>query len=235
MPSAREVRNLRAMTAAVAAGADRALTAAWGALDLSRPDESRDLLLDAVPAITTAYGDAGSAVAADWYDAVRADEGVSGLWLATPAAPFTAEWVRDRVRFGARWLYSPTPEQMLPFLRGAVDEYTKQPMRDTVTQSASQDPKAAGWTRVTVGTTCKFCVMLAGRGGVYRSEHSAAFASHGHCDCTAVPSWDQNAEPVPARAYVASRRVGAMSAEQRAIHRERVRGYLDQMTTPTGG
>lgn len=48
----------------------------------------------------------------------------------------------------------------------------------------------AGWRRTTVGTSCKFCLMLATRGAVYTSEDIARYGYagskyHDHCDCGA--------------------------------------------------
>lgn len=48
----------------------------------------------------------------------------------------------------------------------------------------------AAWRRTTVGTSCKFCLMLASRGAVYTSEDVARYGNagskyHDHCDCGA--------------------------------------------------
>ena len=48
----------------------------------------------------------------------------------------------------------------------------------------------ARWRRTTVGTSCKFCLMLASRGAVYTSEDVAKYGYagsryHDHCDCGA--------------------------------------------------
>jgi hypothetical protein len=207
-------------------------------LDLGRPERARDELLAFVPALTVAYGEAAATVAADWYDEVRAAEGVRGRYVATMAAPFPAEHVQARVRFGASHLFTATPAMMLPFLAGAVDEYVLQPGRDTIQRSSVADPRASGWHRQASAGACNFCRMLAGRGGVYRRE-TAAFAAHGNCGCIAVPSWDANAPEVPAAAYVASERMDGLrrraaagdASAQRQLdeNRRRVREYLAEM------
>jgi hypothetical protein len=185
-------------------------------------------LLEFVPVLTSTYGDAAATVAADWYDDVRASEGVRGRFAATLADPFPAEAVEARVRFGASHLFTATPALMLPFLSGAVDEYVLQPGRDTIQRSAVADPAASGWHRQASAGACNFCRMLAGRGGVYRQE-TAAFAAHGNCGCVAVPSWDADAPEVPVEAYVASERTSRMSPEQKERHTARVREYLAAM------
>lgn len=39
------------------------------------------------------------------------------------------------------------------------------------------------WRRVTVGKSCDYCLVLATRGAVYRSEATASASGHSHCDC----------------------------------------------------
>lgn len=227
MPSASDVEALRAANRELVRRVERDLNGFWASLDLSKPERVRDALLRFVPALTTAYGDAAAVVAADWFDAVRASEGVPGRFRAGLAAAFPAEFVESRVRFGAGHLFTADPGQTLVFLAGAVQEYVLQPGRDTVARAAVEDPAASGWERRVRGDGCRFCRGLASRGAVYRKE-TAGFASHGHCTCVAVPSWDPNAPEVPAAAYVASEKSAAMSPEQRKRHTARVREWLDQ-------
>ena len=61
--------------------------------------------------------------------------------------------------------------------------------RSTVIESVRADPAAVGWQRVLGGGGCDFCVMLAGRGAVYK-EDTADFPAHDHCGCTTEPSYD---------------------------------------------
>lgn len=229
MPSASDVEALRSANRELVRRVERDLNGFWSSLDLTRPERARDALLRFVPALTSAYGEAAAVVAADWFDAVRASEGVPGRFRAGLVEPFPAEFVESRVRFGAAHLFSADPGQTLAFLAGAVQEYALQPGRDTVTRAAVEDPEASGWERRATGaSTCRFCRMLIGRGGVYR-QGSVGFAAHGHCDCVAVPSWDPGAPEVPVSAYVASQSTVRMSAAQHARHTARVREYLAGM------
>lgn len=229
MPSANDVADLRTANRELVRRVERDLNGFWASLDLSRPERVRDELLRFVPALTTTYGEAAAVVAADWYDAVRAADGVAGRFTASLADPFPVEFVQSRVRFGAGHLFTDAPVQALAFLAGVVQEYALQPGRDTVSRSALADPAASGWERRATGaTTCRFCRLLIGRGGVYRKE-SASFAAHGGCDCLAVPSWDPGAPEVPASAYVASERTSRMSPEQHERHTARVREYMASM------
>lgn len=188
MPSATDVAELRGANSELARRVEADLAKFWSSLDLNKPERARDELLRFVPDLTTTYGDAASLVAADWYDAVRATEGAQGRFAAEQAEAFAREWVEDRVRYGARHLFTDDPDQMLAFLSGAVQEYTLQPGRDTISRSAVRDPAAVGWQRHVRGSACEFCRMLAGRGAVYRSD-TVRFESHGHCHCVPVPEW----------------------------------------------
>lgn len=227
MPSPSDAAELRRAQVELARLAERDLDRFWASLDLSRPERSRDALLAFVPALTTTYGDAAAAVAADWYDELRAAERVPGRFAAVMAAPYATEAVEARIRYGAGHLFTDSPDLMKPFLAGAVQKYVLQPSRDTVSGSAAADPRAAGWHRQTQGETCKFCVGLASRGAVYK-EATAHFAAHDHCDCVALPSWDADAPEVPVEAYVASRRTSRMSPEQKERHNATVREWLNR-------
>jgi len=90
-----------------------------------------------------------------------------------------------------------------------ASQYAIDGARNTVAQNSYRDPQAAGWQRIPHGPTCNFCLVLVGRGGVYKRS-TANFRAHGHCDCSAAPSWDLNAEEVPSIAYQGSARMNAL-------------------------
>lgn len=58
--------------------------------------------------------------------------------------------------------------------------------RDTITATTEADRYALGYRRVTSGSPCKFCSMLAGRGAVY-SGQTSAFDAHDGCSCSSEP------------------------------------------------
>jgi hypothetical protein len=58
--------------------------------------------------------------------------------------------------------------------------------RETITSTVKADPRAVGYERVTSGSACDFCSMLADRGAVY-GEASADFEAHDGCACGAEP------------------------------------------------
>lgn len=65
--------------------------------------------------------------------------------------------------------------------------------REAVQRTADRSGEEIGWARVTTSAKpCAFCIMLASRGPVYRSEKTAVYrksdmgAYHNHCQCRAV-------------------------------------------------
>lgn len=227
MATAAEKAVLRDANATIEALALARLRDFWASLPLTRPEVARDALLEFVPVLTTEFGDMAAVVAADWYDELRATEGIPGEFRAVMAASYPAVYVEQRVRYGARHLFTDAPGQMLDFLDGAVQGYVLQPGRDTIQLSSVRDPKAAGWHRETRASSsfasgCGFCQVLAGRGGVYKWD-AAPFAAHDDCHCVAVPSWDANAPEVPADAYAASVRTKGMTPEERDRHFSQIR------------
>lgn len=227
MVASHQIEQFRLAQEGISVRVKRDLAAFWATLDLSRPERSRDALLEFVPVLVQTYGESAAVVAADWYDEVRAIEGVPGRFRAVMAAPIATPHVQQRVRFAAQHLFTDAPSQMLAFLDGAADKYVLQAGRDTIRGSSIRDPRAVGWHRETRSSStfaagCGFCRVLAGRGGVYKWE-TAPFAAHDDCHCVAIPSWDANAKEVPADAYVASTRTAGMTQEGRDYHFSQIR------------
>ncbi|WP_435298530.1 hypothetical protein [Timonella sp. A28] len=150
----------------------------WHTLDLSNPAAARDALLEFVPLLVDEYGLKAASIAADWYDELRMDERIPGVYVSELAEPLKAEFVAERVRFGAQHLWE-DPEQTLLFLKGASTGYISQAFNDTLALNAQADPVARGWVRKPNPGACKFCLMLAARsaenvhGGIYSSKESA--------------------------------------------------------------
>jgi hypothetical protein len=175
--------TLRRETAGLVKLASNDLSALW---KLIEQGASADVaLFDLLPSIVFQYGEAGAALAADWYDEVRAKAGIAGRFTAVPVAP------SDR---GAQalvgWaLDTATDDAALrTLIQGGVQRRIADHVRFTITGSSVKDPGAVGWRRVGTGASCSFCALLLGRGAVYREE-TADFASHDHCDCSSAPEW----------------------------------------------
>jgi len=63
--------------------------------------------------------------------------------------------------------------------------------RDTIVTAGRRDRMALGWQRVTDGSPCYFCAMLASRGAVY-GKRSFTKEVHGKCGCTLEPVYGRD-------------------------------------------
>ena len=172
------------------------------------PEAARNLLLDTVPALASTYGDVNAAAAADWFEALRERE-VGSSFRARLASPVEATLVEKSILFSAEHLFTGDIDQMEKYLRGRMLKWVNEPTRETIIDSIDNDPVGHGWQRVVRPGGCKFCRMLADRGGVY-TRKSVWFASHANCNCGAAPSWDDSLPEVTVDAYKASRRMDSV-------------------------
>ncbi|MET0490367.1 MAG: hypothetical protein ABW143_09045 [Acidimicrobiales bacterium] len=225
MVSAEATAAIRRGQAGIRRLVERDLAAFWRTLDLTRPEAARDALLRFVPTLVSTYGDAAASLAADWYDEVRANEGIPGRFRARVAVPDQTEAVEGTVRRAAGYLFTDTPTLALTAISTKAGKYALTGSRHTITSSSLADPQASGWQRITRAGACDFCSMLSGRGGVYRKD-TVDFAAHGDCNCAAAPSWDPDAPEVDVRAYSASSRTSRMAPDQREAHNARVRAWI---------
>ncbi len=217
MVSAADAQRIRQIQASVRTLVERDLTAFFGSLNLARPEAARDALIEYVTYLVEQYGDSAAAMAADWYDDLRAAEKVSGRFRALAQPSPYLDGVEGSVRRAAGSLFTDNPSGALDILLGTTGKYVLAAGRQTVTTSTDRDPRASGWRRITRAGACGFCRMLAGRGAVYK-EATVHFAAHGgarggECNCAAVPDWDPDAPEVDVKLYQASVRTTALRLE----------------------
>ena len=150
------------------------------------------------------------AVAADYYRAFRAAEGVAGEAPVRLAEPLNADLVRatldinGAVSFKQSITRGNTPEQAqhraLVTVSGAAQKLVLDGGRTTVEQTKDDDKLALGWARVTDSDPCAFCAMLASRGPVFRTARSAGdpraggMPFHNGDQCTVEPVFHEDAE-----------------------------------------
>jgi hypothetical protein len=167
------------------------LAAYFAALDLSKPEATRDALLEFVPLLVAQYGQVAEVLAMDWYDELRMESEDAGTYVAAipPSVPVVADQVAETVRYLAGKLWTPNPASMLAGLSSSTDKFVKQYGRDTIAWNA--DREGVRFARVPSGDkTCAWCLMLASRDAVYVSKASAGDIGtgygdgfHGFCDC----------------------------------------------------
>jgi hypothetical protein len=181
--------SLRSETAGLVRLADRDLSRLWRLV--ADGANAEVALRDLLPSIVREYGQMGAATAAIWYDEQRAKAGVKGRFRAFPMKP--SDRGADSL---VGWALSKAQDDasLKTLIAGGTQRRIADHVRGTIMGSSVADPGAHGWQRVTAGG-CSFCVMLESRGSVY-SEASADFASHDHCNCSAVPAFEGEAKPV---------------------------------------
>lgn len=187
------LESYRTANAELSRRVKEALEAFVLSLDLTRPEMARDALLEFTPILTAEYGAVAAAVAAEWYEELRAASGAAGAFRPALAPSAPAGAVASQVRYLAGHLWTPTPMGILGPLLTAADKHVKQPGRDTMTLNARRE--GVRWARVPTGEkTCSFCLVLASRDAVYATRQSAGDTSgsgygddyHGDCDCQVV-------------------------------------------------
>lgn len=190
---------LRTAVTDLAVLADNDLSALWR--QVSTPDQARDALRDVLPALVETYGLASATLSADWYDDARDLVEARGRFRAIPADIGDAG-AASLAGYGVTPLYQAEPDwrRARVLVKGGLQLRIANASRLTVASSSVEDPAADGWQRQGSGS-CGFCAMLIGRGAVY-SEAGADFASHDHCNCSAVPAF--SGEPRPVKPYTPS-------------------------------
>lgn len=224
MPTLVDAQALRAQLVALTGLAADDLKVLWRGWPWDDPGRCTELALALIPDVILTYQDMAGGVAADTYDGWRDEEQVPGRFRATPAAVAALDQLSAGIRNAAGSLWQETPDDAAArtLLSGMTTRHVMHGGNDTIVRSAVADPQAAGWSRVVRAGACGFCRMLAGRGGVYRSEKTARFAAHDSCHCAAVVSWDPDAPEVPALAYQASAR------NQTPGSRARVKAWIEE-------
>ena len=175
------------------------LATAWPLLDISDLAGSIPKLKAAVLAIVTHYGRASASLALQHYRDQRYAAGVhTGVQLPMPPAPSTAE-VSSAVDWALSGLWgppSPEAEQAAKTnLEVAADRLVVEQGRQAVLDAVRHDPQAKGWARIPDAGACAFCLMLAARGAVYKTESAASFQVHDNCHCTPEAWWRGHYEP----------------------------------------
>lgn len=140
-------------------------------------------------------------LAARYYRAFRRAEGIPGTTAIVMAKDLPREaleaalWVTGEAA-RRRALAAGMPEAQAAAngfaqLSGSVGRHVLNGGRETIMETALHDRRAHGWARVTDGSPCSFCAMLASRGPVYwdSSAASAGFQAHDHCGCHPAPSF----------------------------------------------
>lgn len=136
--------------------------------------------------------DASALLAAEFYDASRE------YCIGEPMnAAAVSQRVPEATRVATLGIMADTKDRatVAAQLAARLDYEIKRAAGDCTFYNGSRDRARPYYARVPSGSeTCAFCLMLASRGFVYRSEKSAGALDHyhPHCDCRVVAGWGDN-------------------------------------------
>lgn len=181
----------------------------------SRLEESLPDWMVAVESLVTEYGQASATVAADFYEAQRADAAVPGEFAARTPDPPPSEQVEASLRWATKDVWArddavATQVQLRPLGdRLAVAEVKAEQVtqklvadqgRETIRQAVREDRQAIGFARAAALGACAFCALMASRGAVYVTAESAGREAnerfsgdasvakfHDNCHCAIIP------------------------------------------------
>lgn len=176
-------------------------------VDLSKGKQARDDLGEVFEPLAQEYAGLSAAMAAEWFEDVRIGDGVDTPFTADIASLDDYQVKSTAYSAGAPLVEGGLTTDAANLYVWGINKLVMGAASGTILANTEADSEAYGWKRIARANGCDFCVMLTGRGGVYRSESTAAFAAHDHCGCTAAPSWDSSAKEVPVRCYEASTRM----------------------------
>lgn len=135
-------------------------------------------MIDYAYGLATKYGEASSALACEWYDAIAQLERAN-VPAAVPAQ--TATYNETAKAINGAMKQSPSGQ----LLTSVVQRLVKQAAADTTLQNAKRDGAYFAW--VPHGDTCPFCIALAANGWqkMSREAMKGNHAEHIHqnCDC----------------------------------------------------
>ena len=222
--SAEAVRNELTLVTAAAVAEIRSVAA-----DLD-PNPLR-ATLEAIGLVVPTFYDAAGALSVAWYDDLRAETQPAATYAPTIIGDPDTDWIEREVQKALEAIDEET-DRFLTLADEAIalaDKEVARGFRDSMLGNLRIDEEAIGWSRVARPGACKFCVMLAGKGSVYRSESTAIFAAHKNCHCIARPEFrgGEYGPEADVIQYVASSGRAKDEAAQEARNK-RVRAYLNE-------
>lgn len=171
--------------------AERQLADFLANLDLAAPGAPAALEA-CMDALAQQYGTVVASAAAEWYEELRAADGVADGFAALVDDSINSTALRASTEYQ---LNNGNPDALASRLGGLLQRHILGAGRRTIDRNLDADTEEVRYARVPAGPkTCAFCTMLASRGWVYRSKERASHREqggryHDRCDCVIVPSW----------------------------------------------
>lgn len=184
----------------------------WRLFNPARPASFSDWL-ESANEVVGRYGDMSASLAAEFYDAQRADAGAGDAFTVSLADSPSAEQVETALRWATHdvWPQGDEAEGRREPLgsRLAVAERQTEAVaqklaadqgRETVRRAVREDRQAVGYARAAALGACAFCRLMASRGMAYKTAGTAGrdandrFSGdasvakfHDNCHCGIIP------------------------------------------------
>lgn len=150
-----------------------------------------------VAALVNQYQGGVIALAADYYGDMRAQASVASPYRVPTISPAPEDAIQayiDEATKELDGLSEVYERQVTEFAQNlAISAGT-----DELFTAIDEDPERVRWARVTRSAACSFCLMLASRGAVYRTEDSGSFRPHRGCRCDVEMAWSTSTYEPPA-------------------------------------
>jgi hypothetical protein len=164
-------------------------------------------LIQVLAGLIGQYGQASAVIAADYYTAERKAASAAGRFTPRLAPPPDLQRVTEAVQWSTHtlWADPANTDAAQTLTAGVVEQLALQAGRATIHTAVDEDRQAVGWARIPNAGACSFCLLLATRGGVYKSEATALRTTarsgrgedvsyHDNCRCTAEVLFDDDYE-----------------------------------------
>lgn len=155
-------------------------------------------------ALAHEFSQAAIALAADYYSDARVFAQVTGTYRPPVISPWSTESLEAYIDTALKSFEEQFHAQRDDF-DAQVDALAAQLALDAgsreIFEAIDNDPKPTRFARVTRPGACSFCLLMATRGAVYRSEETASFRAHtypGLCQCDVEPVWNLSGYEPPA-------------------------------------
>lgn len=227
MPTAPEA--IRRSLAVVTATATTELLSVARGVPLER---QADTLIRALPLIVPSYYDAAGSLAVAYYDEARSIAAPTVGYAPTIIGDPATDWIEREAKVFRKSLDTGDLDteirRLTDEITGLAEKEIARGYRDTIIGNTRIDTETIGWSRIARTGACRFCLMLSGKGAVYRSESTAIFAAHKNCNCAAQPEFrggDHGPEANVIQYTASSRRARDDSVQ--AARNAKVRKYLN--------
>lgn len=188
----------RAAQLAIRARSITGLITLWRVVDPAHLADTIDVFTQAAVMLALDGHDESAGLAARYFGMFRSAEGIPGRAPTGIIAPRPArlDVMADLRGAALKGIIDARKAGMSPAgakaqglvrVAGALVKQVLAGGRMTIINGTAADRQALGWQRVTSGSPCTFCRMVASRGVAYKSERSAGFEPHDGCGCVAEP------------------------------------------------